>query len=145
MPGHDVTHPVPDNTGYITEGQYYLYNGRIEPFGSLSRLRQAVNGATREDHRGLMDVMIRLYAGYQETLEKRAMGFRMSRGDEKLLAYGDRFEREMMDLSVNLPLLPALDLGWRILADCFCPEETGLRSELIEKFWPLTNATDAKS
>ena len=39
MPGDDVTHPVPDNTGYITEGQYYLKGGRIEPFGSLSRLR----------------------------------------------------------------------------------------------------------
>jgi V/A-type H+/Na+-transporting ATPase subunit B len=145
MPGNDVTHPVPDNTGYITEGQYYLHQGRIEPFGSLSRLRQAVNGRTREDHRALMDALIRLYAGYQETLEKRAMGFRMTRRDEELLTYGDRFERELMDLSVNLPLLPALDLGWRILADCFRPEETGLRSELIDKFWPSTRATDAKS
>ena len=44
MPGDDVTHPVPDNTGYITEGQYYLKNGHIEPFGSLSRLKQNVNG-----------------------------------------------------------------------------------------------------
>lgn len=41
MPGDDVTHPVPDNTGYITEGQFYLRNGRIEPFGSLSRLKTA--------------------------------------------------------------------------------------------------------
>ena len=44
MPGDDVTHPVPDNTGYITEGQFYLRNGWIEPFGSLSRLKQVVNG-----------------------------------------------------------------------------------------------------
>ena len=44
MPGDDVTHPVPDNTGYITEGQFYLRKGRIEPFGSLSRLKQQVNG-----------------------------------------------------------------------------------------------------
>ena len=51
MPGDDVTHPVPDNTGYITEGQYYLKNGHIEPFGSLSRLKQNVNGTTRSDHR----------------------------------------------------------------------------------------------
>ena len=43
MPGDDVTHPVPDNTGYITEGQFYLRNSRIEPFGSLSRLKQQVN------------------------------------------------------------------------------------------------------
>ncbi len=51
MPGDDVTHPVPDNTGYITEGQYYLKGGRIEPFGSLSRLKQMVNSKTRDDHR----------------------------------------------------------------------------------------------
>ena len=61
MPGDDVTHPVPDNTGYITEGQFYLRNGRIEPFGSLSRLKQQVNKDTREDHRTIMDAMIKLY------------------------------------------------------------------------------------
>lgn len=136
MPGDDVTHPVPDNTGYITEGQYYLKNGRIEPFGSLSRLKQQVNGKTRADHRSLMDGMIKLYAAYKDTLEKKAMGFMMSDWDSKLLKYGELFEKEMMDLSVNIPLERALDLGWEILASCFKSEETGLRTELIEKFWP---------
>ncbi|MDR0452611.1 MAG: V-type ATP synthase subunit B [Treponema sp.] len=136
MPGDDVTHPVPDNTGYITEGQYYLKNARIEPFGSLSRLKQQVNGKTRPDHRSLMDGMIKLYSAYKDTLEKKAMGFIMSAWDGKLLKYGAKFEKEMMDLSVNIPLERALDLGWEILADCFNPEETGLRTELIEKFWP---------
>jgi len=136
MPGDDVTHPVPDNTGYITEGQYYLKNGRIEPFGSLSRLKQQVNGKTRADHRALMDGMIKLYSSYRDTLEKKAMGFNMSAWDEKLLRYGAQFEGKMMDLSVNIPLEKALDLGWEILADCFNPEDTGLRTELIEKFWP---------
>lgn len=136
MPGDDVTHPVPDNTGYITEGQYYLKNGRIEPFGSLSRLKQQVNGKTREDHRGLMDGMIKLYAAYKDTLEKKSMGFMMSDWDSKLLKYGEKFEKEMMDLSVNIPLEKALDLGWEILSDCFAPEETGLRTELTAKFWP---------
>jgi len=136
MPGDDVTHPVPDNTGYITEGQYYLKNGRIEPFGSLSRLKQQVNGKTREDHRALMDGMIKLYSAYRDTMEKKAMGFIMTRWDEKLLKYGDQFETRMMDLSVNIPLEKALDLGWNILASCFNPEETGLRTELINKFWP---------
>ena len=136
MPGDDVTHPVPDNTGYITEGQYYLRNGRIEPFGSLSRLKQLVNKDTREDHRAIMDGMITLYADYKESLEKRSMGFRMSDWDEKLLKYGGLFEAEMMDLSVNIPLEQALDRGWSILADCFDPAETGLRTELINKFWP---------
>lgn len=136
MPGDDVTHPVPDNTGYITEGQYYLKGGRIEPFGSLSRLKQNVNGKTRSDHRALMDAMIRLYSAYKEALEKKNMGFSISTWDEKLLKYGYLFEKKLMDLSVNLPLESALDLGWEILADCFEKDETGIKSDLIEEFWP---------
>ncbi len=136
MPGDDVTHPVPDNTGYITEGQYYLKGGRIEPFGSLSRLKQNVNGKTRKDHRALMDAMIRLYSSYKETLEKKNMGFSMSRWDEKLLKYGELFESRMMSLSVNLSLEEALDLGWDILADCFEKDETGIKSDLTDEFWP---------
>jgi len=135
MPGDDVTHPVPDNTGYITEGQLYLRNGRIEPFGSLSRLKQLVNKDTRKDHRAVMDGMIQLYAQYKETEEKRSMGFRMSDWDKKLLKYGDLFENEMMDLKVNIPLEKALDKGWGILSDCFNPEETNFRTELIEEYW----------
>ena len=135
MPGDDVTHPVPDNTGYITEGQYYLKGGRIEPFGSLSRLKQNVNGKTRKDHRALMDAMIRLYASYKETLEKKNMGFSMSRWDEKLLKYGELFETRLIDLSVNLTLEEALDLGWEILADCFEKDETGIKSDLTDAFW----------
>ena len=136
MPGDDVTHPVPDNTGYITEGQYYLKGGRIEPFGSLSRLKQNVNSKTRKDHRALMDAMIRIYSSYKETLEKKNMGFSMSRWDEKLLKYGEFFENKLMDLSVNLTLEQALDLGWEILADCFERDETGIKSELTDEFWP---------
>lgn len=136
MPGDDVTHPVPDNTGYITEGQFYLKNGRIEPFGSLSRLKQQVNNTTRDDHRTIMDTMIQLYASFKETLEKQSMGFRMSGWDTKLLKYGERFEKEMMALSVNIPLEEALDLGWKILADCFEPQETGIASKLTDAFWP---------
>jgi V/A-type H+-transporting ATPase subunit B len=135
MPGDDITHPVPDNTGYITEGQFYLRNGRIDPFGSLSRLRQLVNRDTREDHRALMDTMIHLYAAFKDTEEKRSMGFRMSTWDEKLIRYGRLFESRIMDLSVNVPLERALDLGWQTLADCFQPEETGLRTDLIQRFW----------
>ncbi len=136
MPGDDVTHPVPDNTGYITEGQFYLKNGRIEPFGSLSRLKQQVNKDTREDHRALMDGMIKLYSAYKESLEKKSMGFRMSDWDNKLLKYGAMFEEQLMALSVNIPLEKALDKGWEILSKCFSKEETGLRTELLNKFWP---------
>ncbi|MCQ2352297.1 MAG: V-type ATP synthase subunit B [Victivallaceae bacterium] len=136
MPGDDVTHPVPDNTGYITEGQFYLRNGRIEPFGSLSRLKQQVNGRTRSDHRAIMDAMIRLYADYKSTLEKQSMGFKMSNWDKKLLKYGARFEKEMMSLDVNIPLEAGLDLGWRILADCFERTEVGVKSDLLSQYWP---------
>ena len=140
MPGDDVTHPVPDNTGYITEGQFYLVNGRIEPFGSLSRLKQQVNGTTRADHRTLMDTMIRLYAEYKEVLEKQSMGFRMSAWDEKLLKYGDMFEKKMMDLSVNIPLEAALDLGWEILGECFEPTETGIKTDMLKQYWKSETA-----
>ena len=136
MPGDDVTHPVPDNTGYITEGQYYLKGGRIEPFGSLSRLKQNVNSKTRKDHRALMDAMIRMYYAFKDTVEKKNMGFAMSRWDEKLLKYGELFESKLMDLSVNLSLEEALDLGWEILAECFQSDETGIKSDLIDEFWP---------
>lgn len=139
MPGDDVTHPVPDNTGYITEGQFYLREGRIEPFGSLSRLKQQVNDKTRDDHRAIMDRMIQLFADYREVLEKKSMGFQMSGWDEKLLVYGGKFETGLMDLSVNIPLEEALDLGWKILSDCFEPAETGMKDSLVKQFWPKSS------
>jgi V/A-type H+-transporting ATPase subunit B len=137
MPGDDVTHPIPDNTGYITEGQFYLRRGRIEPFGSLSRLKQLVNDKTRGDHRVIMDTMIRLYADFRETQEKQSMGFKMTAWDEKLLKYGGLFEKRMMDLSVNIPLEEGLDLGWKTLAECFDKSETGIKTDVLKEFWPV--------
>ena len=137
MPGDDVTHPVPDNTGYITEGQFYLRHGRIDPFGSLSRLKQLVNGETRDDHRAIMDGCIQLYAGTRESREKRDMGFDLTAWDEKLLRYGEQFEARIMDLAVDVPLEQALDRCWEILAECFDPVETGIRRSIIEGHWPL--------
>jgi V/A-type H+-transporting ATPase subunit B len=136
MPGDDVTHPVPDNTGYITEGQLYLRNRRIEPFGSLSRLKQLVNGETRDDHRAVMDACIKLYADCDDSREKQEMGFEVSAWDKKLLKYGDLFEKIIMDLHVNLPLFDALDRCWEILAQCFEPQETGILQAIVAKHWP---------
>lgn len=133
MPGDDVTHPIPDNTGYITEGQLYLRNGRIEPFGSLSRLKQLVNGETRDDHRAIMDTCIQLYAKCDDSREKREMGFEMTPWDQKLLKYGDLFERQIMDLSLNLPLFEALDQCWQVLGKCFEPAEVGIREAITRK------------
>ena len=136
MPGDDDTHPVPDNTGYITEGQFYLRDGRIDAFRSLSRLKQRVNGDSRDDHRDIMNACIQLYALCIESREKRNMGFEMSRWDNRLLEYGELFEEQIMDLSVNIPLFEALDRCWNILAECFEPAETGIRRSTIEKHWP---------
>jgi len=136
MPGDDVTHPVPDNTGYITEGQFYLRGGWIEPFGSLSRLKQQVNGKTRDDHRAIMNACIQLYAQCRESREKRDMGFEMSAWDDKLLKYGQMFESRIMDLRTNIALEGALDTCWEILAESFRPAETGIRRSIIEKHWP---------
>lgn len=137
MPGGDVTHPIPDNTGYITEGQFYLHGGRIDPFGSLSRLKQQVIGtATREDHGHVANAQIRLYADAKKARERESMGFRLSKWDEKLLRFAELFETRMMDLEVNLPLEDALDLGWKTLAECFTKEEVGIKQALIDKYWP---------
>lgn len=144
MPGDDVTHPVPDNTGYITEGQFYLHGARIDPFGSLSRLKQLVIGkATREDHGDLANAMIRLYAESKKARERQSMGFKLSQWDEKLLSYSGLFESRMMDLDVNLPLEEALDKGWATLAECFDSDEVGIKEVLIDRHWPKDAAKTA--
>jgi V/A-type H+-transporting ATPase subunit B len=137
MPGNDVTHPIPDNTGYITEGQFYLHDGRIDPFGSLSRLKQQVIGkVTRDDHGDIANNMIRLYADSKKARERQSMGFKLSKWDEKLLNYSLLFEKRMMNLRVNYTLEEALDLGWQTLAECFNKDEVGIKQSLIDKYWP---------
>lgn len=136
MPGDDVTHPVPDNTGYITEGQFYLHSGCIDPFGSLSRLKQNVIGKiTREDHAELANALIRLYAESKKARERHSMGFRLSRWDEKLIHFAKLFEKELMDLNVNCSLEQALDIGWKIFGTCFARNEVGIKESILEKFW----------
>lgn len=136
MPGDDVTHPIPDNTGYITEGQFYLHGSRIDPFGSLSRLKQLVIGhVTREDHGDLANGMIRLYAESKKACERQSMGFRLSRWDEQLLGYSQKFEERMMNLEVNCSLEDALDMGWNMLSESFSPEQVGIKQAMVEKYW----------
>jgi V/A-type H+-transporting ATPase subunit B len=137
MPGGDVTHPIPDNTGYITEGQFYLHGGRIDPFGSLSRLKQQVIGkVTREDHGDLANAMIRLYADSKKAKERQSMGFKLSRWDNKLINYANSFEDYMMNLQVNMTLEEALNKGWEILCENFEPEEVGIKQSLVSTYWP---------
>ncbi len=136
MPGDDVTHPIPDNTGYITEGQFYLHNHQIDPFGSLSRLKQLVIGkVTREDHGDLANAMIRLYAESKKARERQSMGFKLSSWDEQLLAYSHLFEERMMSLDVNLSVEDALDLGWKTLSECFKKDQVGIKKTFADKYW----------
>ena len=143
MPGNDVTHPVPDNTGYITEGQFYLHDGVLDPFGSLSRLKQHVIGkSTREDHAQLMGAMIRLYAGSRDAEQKKAMAFELSAFDERLLKFGELFRRRFMDVDVSVPLEEALDTCWRTLAECFDADDLLMKRELVDKYFPKPKRTD---
>lgn len=137
MPGDDVTHPVPDNTGFITEGQFYLHDRIIDPFGSLSRLKQLVIGKkTREDHGAVANTMIRLYAGAKEAQKKQSLAFELSESDQKMLRFGQLFKQQFMDFNVNISLEDALDLGWKIMAECFTPDELLIKEDLINKYFP---------
>ncbi|MDA8308956.1 MAG: V-type ATP synthase subunit B [Deltaproteobacteria bacterium] len=144
MPGDDVTHPVPDNTGYITEGQFYLHDGLIDPFGSLSRLKQNVIGkVTREDHGQIMNTMIRFFSGARDAEQKQAMAFELSDYDQKLLKFGKLFRERFMNINVDLSLEEALDLGWKILAECFEARELLMKQALVDKYYPRTEAAQS--
>ncbi len=141
MPGDDVTHPVPDNTGYITEGQFYLHDGVIDPFGSLSRLKQMVIGeVTREDHSQIMNTMIRFYSNAKDAEKKKAMAFELSPFDHKCLRFGELFKKRFMDIDASMPLNDALDLCWQTLAECFEPQELLMKQQLVDKYFPTLSA-----
>lgn len=132
----DVTHPIPDNTGYITEGQFFMKDGYIELFGSLSRLKQQVNDKTRSDHRTIMNAMARLLSQAQERLKAQKFGSVKDDYSLRLLDYQKTFQKELMDPFRYLELEDALDLCWDILAQHFKKEEVGISSKLLETYWP---------
>jgi V/A-type H+-transporting ATPase subunit B len=132
----DVTHPVPDNTGYITEGQFFMKDGYLELFGSLSRLKQQVNNRTRPDHRSIMNAMARLLSEAEERVKAQKFGSVKDNYSLRLLDYRKTFQREMMDPFRYLELEDALDLCWDILAKHFKKEEVGLSSALLKDYWP---------
>jgi V/A-type H+-transporting ATPase subunit B len=132
----DVTHPVPDNTGYITEGQFFMKDGYLELFGSLSRLKQQVNNKTRDDHRSIMNAMARLLSEAEERVKAQKFGSVKDDYSLRLLDYRKTFQKELMDPFRYLELEDALDLCWEILATHFKKEEVGLSSDLVESYWP---------
>lgn len=136
MPGNDMTHPVPDNTGYITEGQFYLHDSAIDPFGSLSRLKQHVIGKqTRDDHNQVMNAMIRFYSSACEAEQKQAMAFELTDYDHRLLKFGKLFRKRFMDIKQSLPLEQALDLCWITMGECFTEAELLIKKELVAKYF----------
>jgi len=136
----DVTHPVPDNTGYITEGQFFMQDGYLKLFGSLSRLKQQVNDRTRPDHRSIMNAMARLLSESEERVKAQKFGSVKDDYSLRLLDYRKTFQQELMDPFRNLELEDALDLCWDILANHFKKEEVGLSSKLIDTYWPEEGA-----
>jgi len=139
----DITHAIPDNTGYITEGQLYLRadtdTGKviIDPFRSLSRLKQLVQGKqTREDHSQVMNASVRLYADAQNAKTKLENGFDLSDYDRRCLEYAKAYAVEILSIDVNIGLTEMLDTCWKLFAKFFSKAETGIKQAMIDKYWP---------
>jgi len=139
----DITHAIPDNTGYITEGQLFLRadtdTGKVivDPFRSLSRLKQLVQGKkTREDHSQVMNAGVRLYADAQNAKTKLENGFDLSDYDLRCLDYAKDYAVELLSIDVNIKIDQMLDTAWKLFAKHFKPEETGIKQALVDKYWP---------
>ena len=138
----DITHAIPDNTGYITEGQLFLRadtdSGKVivDPFRSLSRLKQLVQGKkTREDHSQVMNASVRLYADAQNAKTKLENGFDLSDYDLRCLDYAKAYAPRLLSIDVNITLEQMLDTAWELFSTYFKPEETGIKKALIDKYW----------
>lgn len=128
--------PVPDNTGYITEGQFFLENGKLKLARSLSRLKQQVNGGTRDDHRAIMTAMASLLADAEKAYEAAEVGAANDAYSQKLLKYRSDFIEQLEEpFGEPVQLEEALDKCWSLLQKHFEPTETGLSKKLIEKYW----------
>lgn len=138
----DITHAIPDNTGYITEGQLFLRadsdSGKVivDPFRSLSRLKQLVQGKkTREDHSQVMNAGVRLYADAQNAKTKLENGFDLSDYDLRCLDYAKEYATRLLSIDVNIKIDEMLDTAWEIFGKYFSPTETGIKKALVDKYW----------
>ena len=139
----DITHAIPDNTGYITEGQLFLRadtdTGKVivDPFRSLSRLKQLVQGKkTREDHSQVMNAGVRLYADAQNAKTKLENGFDLSDYDLRCLDYAKEYAVRLLSIDVNIKIDEMLDTAWELFAKYFSKAETGIKQTMIDKYWP---------
>lgn len=142
LSGGDITHAIPDNTGYITEGQLFLRRDTdiskviIDPFRSLSRLKQLVIGKkTREDHPQVMNTCIRLFADAANAKTKLENGFDLSDYDERALKFAKEYSNDLLAIDVNIDTNEMLDRAWILLGKYFTPEESNIKKELVAKYW----------
>ncbi|MCL2738873.1 MAG: V-type ATP synthase subunit B [Bacteroidales bacterium] len=142
LSGGDITHAIPDNTGYITEGQLFLRTDSdtgkviIDPFRSLSRLKQLVIGKqTREDHPQVMNAAIRLYADAANAKTKLENGFDLSDYDERTLKFARDYSANLLSVDINIDTTEMLDRVWALFVKYFTKTEVSIRKELAEKYW----------
>lgn len=142
LSGGDITHAVPDNTGYITEGQLFLRLDStvgkviVDPFRSLSRLKQLVQGKkTREDHPQVMNAAVRLYADAANARTKLENGFDLTDYDQRALAFAKDYSEYLLAIDVNLDTEEMLDTSWTLLSKHFKPQEVNMKRELVDKYW----------
>ena len=142
LSGGDITHAVPDNTGYITEGQLYLRRDSdvgkviVDPFRSLSRLKQLVTGKkTREDHPQVMNAAVRLYADAANAKTKMENGFDLTDYDNRTLSFAKDYSEKLLAIDVNLDTTEMLDVAWGLFGEYFKPAEVNIKQELVDKYW----------
>lgn len=143
LSGGDITHAVPDNTGYITEGQLFLRKDSdtgkviIDPFRSLSRLKQLVIGKkTREDHPQVMNAAVRLYSDAANAKTKLENGFDLTDYDERTLQFAEAYSEKLLAIDVNIDITEMLDTAWKLFAEYFTKEEVAIKQEMVDKYWP---------
>lgn len=142
LSGGDITHAVPDNTGYITEGQLYLRRDTnvgkviVDPFRSLSRLKQQVIGKrTREDHPQVMNAAVRLFSDASNAQTKLENGFDLTDYDNRTLAFAEDYSRQLLAIDVNVDTTEMLDIAWELFAKHFTPSEVNIRQSLVDTYW----------
>lgn len=141
LSGGDITHAIPDNTGYITEGQLFLRKDSeigkviVDPFRSLSRLKQLVIGKkTRKDHPQVMNAAIRLYADAANAHTKLENGFDLTDYDRRTLEFAKDYSNELLAIDVNISITQMLDMAWALFRKYFTVSELGIKQEIVEEF-----------
>lgn len=142
LSGGDITHAIPDNTGYITEGQLFLRRDAeigktiVDPFRSLSRLKQLVIGKkTREDHPQVMNTAVRLYSDSANARTKLENGFDLNDYDKRCLSYAKEYSEKLLAIDVNVGIEDMLNTSWSLFSRYFKKEELAIRQDLVDKYW----------